>query len=218
MAPRFRCIIADHDDTNVDSTPNIHHPIYLELMSEVRPNIIPLDLRGFRGVNNNGGILEHYRNDLEFDEEMLEYAIDFWKSHDLRNLQPPFYEGILEMFDEYRSKGGMIAISSHSDERRIREHFENSASFVPEEIFSSDLPKEMNKPSTYPIDYIVNNYGIRPEEIAVIDDMLPGHEMARKAGSYRLGAGWGIYDEMIEANVDSYFNRVEDCRDFIMND
>lgn len=214
---KFRCLVVDHDDTAVDSTPTIHHPIYKELMGRLRPDMESLDLRGFRDINNNGGVVKHYLEDLGFSDGEILYAKSFWMDHPLRDINPPFFEGFLNMLGEYKGHDGIVAVVSHSDEERIREHYTQSADFIPDDIYGSDLPRDKNKPEPWPLEDLMEKHCLNPEEIAVLDDMMPGHVMADHVGAYKIGAGWAIHDDFVKQNTHSYFDNIEECRKFIMD-
>ena len=62
--------------------------------------------------------------------------------------------------------------------------------FIPEDIYSWELGKDMRKPSIYPIENIKQKYGLSNEEILVIDDLKPGLIMAKNGKVDFLWAGW----------------------------
>ena len=60
----------------------------------------------------------------------------------------------------------------------------------PDDIYGWDLPQEQRKPNPYPLAQIMTKHRLEPSQLLVVDDMLPGVEMARKAGVPVAFAGW----------------------------
>ncbi|MFP4656537.1 MAG: HAD family hydrolase [Candidatus Woesearchaeota archaeon] len=199
MASGYRCVMADHDDNAVDSTGTIHHPIYLEIMKEMRPNYTPLDLEGFIDMNRRTGIRRHYIEDLDFSEEEWQQAYNMWKEHPLREVDPPFFGGYLDVMSRFKSEEGIYVVVSHSDEGPIRRHYANASPEVSlDMVFASNGVPEHEKPFPWPIDMVMQEYGVSAEDIVVIDDLDPGIDMARKRGVDTIGTGWS------HANPDSF--------------
>ncbi len=44
---KYKCLVLDHDDTVVKSTPTIHYPSFIEAMKELRPQMEPYTLETF---------------------------------------------------------------------------------------------------------------------------------------------------------------------------
>ncbi len=195
MASRYRCVVADHDDTAVDSTRLIHHPIYLEIMELLRPDAEPLDLHGFITMNRNGGIRKYYLDDLGFDEDEWESAYRHWVEHPLRDMTPRFYDGYLDVMERFKSEGGIYAVVSHSNEGPIRRHYEEATdgSFILDEVIGSENGTK-NKPDPWPLDMMMEKYALSPDDIVVVDDLDPGIDMAVKRDVDTIGVGWSHYN------------------------
>ncbi|MFW6230923.1 MAG: HAD family hydrolase [Nanoarchaeota archaeon] len=208
----------DHDDTAVDSTAHIHHPIYVELMAELRPDIVPVDVGGFIDLNQKKSIRSHYKEDLGFSEEEWQYAFDFWKNHPLRHHVPQFYDGFIDVLKQHASLGGIVAVVSHSNEEAISMHYERTG-LVPDKIFGAQADGSKNKPHPYPLEKIMEYYDLLPAEIAVVDDLMPGIEMARTVGAYAIGAGWAhTNDDAFKAQCDHYFDTVKQLEDHLFDE
>jgi phosphoglycolate phosphatase/pyrophosphatase PpaX len=85
-------------------------------------------------------------------------------------------------------------VVSHSCEENIRRDYTAHFGVLPQEIYGWDLPEHLRKPSTYPLEQIMQHYGFRPEEILVVDDMKPAYDMCSKAGVEIAFAKWGKAD------------------------
>ena len=68
---RYRCLILDHDDTVVASTPAIHFPAYLETMAQLRPGMKPLSLEEFFLMNFDPGFSEYMTGQLGMRPEEM---------------------------------------------------------------------------------------------------------------------------------------------------
>lgn len=44
---RYKCLVLDHDDTAVKSTPELHYPSFRLIMEELRPDAREYDLAEF---------------------------------------------------------------------------------------------------------------------------------------------------------------------------
>ena len=191
MALRFRCLILDHDDTAVDSTATVHHPAHLEAMRRLRPGHQPVDLRGWFLKNFHPGIMEYLERELGLSptEQAVELAI--WRTFAQRS-EPSFYPGFLEALEEYRGRGGRIAVVSHSEGETILRHYrrQTGGSLEPELVFGWDPDERRRKPSPWPVHETLRRFGLAPSEALILDDLKPGVLMGRSAGVAVAGAGW----------------------------
>jgi phosphoglycolate phosphatase/pyrophosphatase PpaX len=218
MDRKYDCLVLDHDDTNVDSTAHIHHPIYLELMAEMRPEITPLDLDGFIEINMNGGVKPHYMNDLKFTNQEWEYAFKLWKEHPQRQIIPTFYEGIIDVINDFRNDGGLITVVSHSNAEAIAMHFQHYNIQQPDRIIGATNNSNHNKPHAWPLEQIMQQYNLQPNQLVVVDDLAPGIEMAEKVGVDTIAAGWGHKNPTsFNERCTFYAPTVKDLRDIIFN-
>ena len=88
--------------------------------------------------------------------------------------------------------------------------------FLPEPdlIFGWECPPEQRKPSVYPLEQIMKTFGMKPEELLVVDDLKPGYDMAKAAGVPFATAGWSNDIPQIESfmktNCGLYFKTVDE--------
>ena len=215
---RYKCLVVDHDDTAVDSTADIHHPIYVELMAELRPEVEPVGVDGFIDLNQKKSIRRHYVQDLGFSESEWEYAFNFWKNHELRGHIPKFYDGFIDLLRRHSEKGGIVAVVSHSDEEAITMHYDTTG-FIPDVIFGAQKDGSKNKPNAWPLEKIMGQYGIDAENIAVVDDLMPGIEMANSIGAYALGAGWAHDNtDNFKRQCNHYFDTIKDLEEHLFSE
>ena len=211
---KYKCLVLDHDDTVVSSTAEIHFPCFLEYLELTRPHLVgDWTLERYLVKNFHPGITSILRDELGMDAREMEEEIDFWARY-VENHIPTAYDGIGEIIAEFRARGGIIAVDSHSLLRYIERAFRHNALPAPDVIYSWDLPEEQRKPSPYTLFDLMKRYSLEPCEILVVDDLKPGYDMARGAGVDFAAAGWAYSISEIESfmreNCDYYLKSVSD--------
>jgi beta-phosphoglucomutase-like phosphatase (HAD superfamily) len=225
MKLRYPCLVVDHDDTVVMSTPSIHYPAHLETMRKVRPGIRPVDIDTWFRKNFDPGIIEFLSGELGFSEQELETEFEVWTGF-TRNRVPGFFPGMMELLFQFKRQGGFLVVVSHSEveiiERDYRMGSEKAeiGKLVPDLVFGWDHDPERRKPHPYPLLETMRRTKFLQEEVLVLDDLRPGAEMAKAAGIETAGAGWG-HDireirEWMEANCRYYFRDVESFGKFLL--
>lgn len=216
---KYRCLILDHDDTVVKSTPDIHYPSFVEALTVLRPDMKPLSLEEFVSYCFNPGFAELCRDILKFSKEEQNYQYEVWKSRTSKI--PDFYPGFPELIVKYKEAGGMIAVVSHSEKELIARDYMLNCKLEPDLIFGWDVEENKRKPSPYPILEIMRSFNLSNDEILVVDDLKPGLDMARSCNVAFAGAGWSHIVPEIKAymkiNSDFYFSTVDDLREFVFS-
>ena len=216
---RYRCLILDHDDTVVKSTPDIHYPSFAEVLKVLRPDMKPLCLEEFVSYCFNPGFGELCSDIMKFSEEEQEYQYKTWKS--FTEKIPDFYPGFPELILEYKKAGGIIAVVSHSEKELIARDYMLNCRLEPDMIFGWDVEENKRKPSPYPILEIMKSFSLSNDEILVVDDLKPGLDMARSCNVDFAGAGWSHIipeiKEYMKTNSDFYFSTVDDLKEFIFS-
>ena len=191
MSLPYRSLILDHDDTVVDSTAAVHFPAYLEALKRFRPEVQPLDLRGWFRKNFHPGIMSLLRDELRLtDEEMVE-EYQLWRSFALKR-RPRFFPGMIELLSEYSRLGGRIAVVSHSESDIIERDYRETGGgvVVPEIILGWELEESQRKPEPWPVFEVMRRLSLDAEDILVVDDLKPAVLMAQAAGVDIAAAGW----------------------------
>jgi beta-phosphoglucomutase-like phosphatase (HAD superfamily) len=220
MRLRYRCLLVDHDDTAVDSTSAVHYPAHLEALRELRPGRTPPTKEQWL-LRNFHGIMEYLEGDLGMTAPELERELEIWRSWTGRHV-PPFFPGFLDLLGEYRRRGGLIAVISHSEAGVIEGHYRAALNppFVPDLIFGWEPDAAKRKPSPWPVREALRRFGCPSADALVVDDLKPGVLMAREAGVAFAAAGWSHRVEEIEtwmrAHADAYCPRIEDLRALII--
>ncbi len=215
---RYKCLALDHDDTVVQSEATINYPCFCRFLEVHRPGITySLDEYVRDCSQMNFGQMCKMRFSMTDEELHQEYL--FWKDYMKKHI-PEAFPGLGQVLQEYRNAGGKICVVSMSTEENILRDYQTHFGFEPNMIFSCELPEQLRKPNTYPLEQIQKQYGIDPEDILVVDDMKFAVEMARNAGCPIAFAGWSrkefpqIGKEM-EYVCDYHFYSIEEFRKFL---
>jgi pyrophosphatase PpaX len=187
---KYKCLVLDHDDTVVNSTPEIHYPAYVQIMSVLRPDKDVLSLHNWMKINFDPGLMHYFVEDLKLTEEELERQFSMWREF-ISTRTPHFFEGISEIIQKFKNKGGIVAVVSHSEQKYIERDY-NSLPFdlKPDIIFGWDHDEEKRKPGTYPIIKILNNFKLEAKDLLVVDDLKPGIKMALDSNVDTAAALW----------------------------
>ena len=145
---------------------------------------------------------------------------EYWKEY-VKHHIPKAYPGIREILLEQKRRGGKICVVSHSFADYIRRDYRENNLPEPDLIFGWECPPEQRKPSVYPLEQIMKNYGLKPEELLVVDDLKPGYDMAKAAGVPFAAAGWSNDIPQIESfmktNCGLYFKTVDELHKFLFD-
>ncbi|MBN2617817.1 MAG: HAD hydrolase-like protein [Spirochaetales bacterium] len=216
---RFKCLILDHDDTAVHSTADIHYPAHIKTMEKLRPGVEVISLEGWFLKNFHPGIMEYMTDELKFTNFEIEEEYSIWQDF-VATRHPEFYPGFIDLVREFKNRGGRVAIVSHSTKEVIQRDYDSvGAGDIPELIFGWHNNENLRKPAPYPIEEILKNFNLKPEEALIIDDLKPAVIMSRNTGVPVAGAGWGhripeIIDYM-EKNCHFYLKELDDLRALI---
>lgn len=217
---KYRCLVLDHDDTVVKSTPDIHYPSFIEALKILRPNMSSLSLEEFISYCFSPGFSELCRDIMKFSKDEQEIQYKMWKGY-TKEKSPDFYPGFPELIIEYKKLGGLLCVVSHSESEQILRDYRLHCDLSPDLIFGWELEEHQRKPNPYPIIEIMKRYNLNTNEILVIDDLKPGLDMARSCNVEFAAAGWShlipeIKDYM-RNNSDYYFSTVGTFKNFIFS-
>jgi beta-phosphoglucomutase-like phosphatase (HAD superfamily) len=189
---KYKCLVIDHDDTTVDSTPAIHYLAHQEQMRRLGRESETSTLEEWFEVNFDPGFSVYLDSILKLTDEEKKICYEIWREF-TTVLTPPFFEGMLPLLQEFREKGGIIVVVSHSEEDIIQSHYEKQSEipgFIPDRIIGWTGEPEKQKPYTWPIDEVVKQFHLNKTESLVVDDLRPGIKMANRAGVDSVGVGW----------------------------
>lgn len=213
---KYKCLVLDHDDTVVDSSASIHYPSFVEYLKIARPHLADkYTLEEYFEKNFYPGILELFTEEIGLSDEELKDEEEFWREY-VKNHIPNAYPGMKEIIAEFKAKGGIIAVDSHSLTDNIIRDYKANGLPEPDIIYGWDIPKEMRKPSPGTLLDLMNKYDLKPEEILVVDDLKPGYDMAKAAGVDIAAAAWGHHVrgivDFMKANCEYFCTDVEELK------
>lgn len=216
---RYKCLVLDHDDTVVNSTATIHYPSFLAYLRRVRPGL-HYTLEEYFDRNFDPGVLAFFGGELGFSEQEMAEEFRFWQEY-VKTRVPEAYPGIREILERHRAAGGLIAVISHSISDNIRRDYRENSLPEPDAIYGWELAEEQRKPHPWPMQNLMLRFGLRPEEILMVDDLKPGYDMCRTCGVPFAAAGWANDVPQIETfmrrNCDFYFKTVQELNEFLQN-
>ncbi len=216
---RYRCLLIDHDDTAVDSLSVVHYPAHLEALATLRPGRAAPTKEQFL-LHNFHGIMDYLVGELGMNSDELAQEFVIWRRW-TTSRTPPFFPGFLELLEDYRIRGGKVAVISHSEKDVIESHYRTARQppFLPDLVFGWDHDELRRKPSPWPVQEALRELGIGPAEALILDDLKPGILMSRATGVPAAAAGWSHRVPEIEtcmrANAVAYFPRIDDLRRFL---
>ena len=216
---RYKCLVLDHDDTVVNSTATIHYPSFLAYLRRMRPGL-HYTLEEYFDRNFDPGVLAFFGGELGFSEQEMAEEFRFWQEY-VKTRVPEAYPGIREILERHRAAGGLIAVISHSISDNIRRDYRENSLPEPDAIYGWELAEEQRKPHPWPMQNLMLRFGLRPEEILMVDDLKPGYDMCRACGVPFAAAGWANDVPQIETfmrrNCDFYFKTVQELNEFLQN-
>ena len=141
---RFPCLVLDHDDTTVNSTATVHYPCFVEYMGKYFPDV-HMTLEEYFLYNFEPGVVELFTKICGMTWEQMLDEEAYWKEY-VKDHIPAVYEGIREILEEQRNRGGKICVISHSFSEYIRRDYRENGLPEPDLIFGWDCPPEKRKP------------------------------------------------------------------------
>jgi phosphoglycolate phosphatase len=217
---RRRCLVLDHDDTAVNSTPTIHYPAYCQVLGTLRPGEAPPTLAGFYRILQRG-FAKHLRSELCLSPSEVREEERIWRRF-VEERVPPFHPGVVEVLQDFQRQGGILVVVSHSDAGIIRRDYAAGAPTLRlADVYGWDDAEERRKPSAYPLVQTMVRYALAPADVLVVDDLLPGAVMARGADCAAAAAGWAHRIPDIEAAMreacDYFLESPEELRPLLVS-
>jgi len=214
---KYPCLVLDHDDTTVNSTATVHYPCFVEYMEKYFPDV-HLTLEEYFRYNFDPGVVELFTKICGMTWEQMLEEEEYWKEY-VKHHVPKAYPGIREILLEQKKRGGKICVVSHSfTENILRDYRENDLP-EPDLIFGWESPPEQRKPAVYPLEQTMKTFGMKPEELLMVDDLKPGYDMAKAAGVPFAAAGWANDIPQIETfmreNCGLYFKTVQELKAYL---
>lgn len=215
---KFPCLVLDHDDTVVRSTPTIHYPAFVEALKKLRPDI-HWTLEQFIAYNFDPGFEALCRDILHFTPEEMAIQEAGWLAWSNANIAPAF-EGMDRLLRRFKEQDGLVCVVSHSNSVTIRRDYKHHFGFEPDLIFGWKLGTDKRKPAPWPLEQIMARFDLAPGQLLMVDDLKPGWQMAKTCGVPFAFAGWGCEVEGVRSfmkqNADYYLQKVQELETIVL--
>ena len=192
---RYPCLVLDHDDTAVMSTPCIHYPSFCNTLRHLRP-AVTLTLPEYVRLSFDPGFEKLCYDILHFTKEEMDWQLENWKSY-VRRTVPDFHPGMKELILRQKAEGGLVCVVSHSYSHFILRDYAAAALPAPDCVIGWEEGSDRQKPNPWPIHEIMRRYPVSLQDMLVVDDLKPGFDMARAAGCDFAAALWAYDNEDI---------------------
>lgn len=218
MMLKYKCLVLDHDDTVVQSMKTLSYPFFLIELEQFRPGQT-ITLEEFVLECHRVGFADLCRNRFSFTVEELKIEHKQWMDYILRNIPDP-YPGIARIIQRQKEEGGLICVVSHSSSANIIRDYAAHFGIQPDAIYGWDMEPHQRKPNPWPLQDIMTKYGLKPDEILVVDDMKLACAMAEPLGVKVCYAGWsgmGVDSVAAEMNqlCDYSFDEISQFEKFL---
>ena len=189
---KYPCLVLDHDDTVVQSEATINYPYFCYILNQFRPGA-KISLQEYMAGCFSPGFAQMCRDRYHFTEQELTDEYQGWMGYVRTHIPEPF-PGIGAIIRRQKEMGGLLCVVSHSSEENITRDYQKHFGLLPDEIYGWDYPEHQRKPNPYPLQQIMGKYGLRPEQLLVVDDMKPAYEMCHAVNVPIGFAAWGRKD------------------------
>ena len=217
---RYRCLVLDHDDTTVNSTPCIHYPAFRAILERIRPGA-EYSQEEFLTKNFDPGLGDFYTKELGFTQIEMKLEWRIWRDYVARII-PPFFAGMPELIRRQKDTGGLVCVVSHSFPEYIRRDYETAGVPLPDLIYGWDSDRSKCKPSPYPLEEIMRITGCHPDELLMVDELKPGLEMAHACGVDFAACFWSydipVIRNYMKENADFCLNSVTELSALIFGE
>lgn len=186
---KYPCLVLDHDETVVQSEKTIGYPCFCQTLSRIRPGRTIILEEYVRGCHELG-FVDMCRQWFDFTDAEMQEEYNDWMDYVKVHVPDPF-PGIHRIIHRQKEEGGLLCVVSHSSRRNITRDYETHFGILPDAIYGCDYPKEQQKPTPYPLLDIMRRYGLKPEELLVVDDMKLACQMAKPVKVPVAFAAWG---------------------------
>ena len=185
---KYKCLVLDHDDTVVQSMKTLSYPFFLLELEQFRPGA-SISLEEYILECHRLGFAELCRQRFHFTDGEMKLEHKQWMEYILQNIPAP-YPGISDIIHRQKAEGGLICVVSHSHVDNISRDYDAHFGIQPDAIYGWELLPHQRKPNPWPLEDIMRRFGLKAEEILVVDDMKLACQMAEPLGVKVCYAGW----------------------------
>lgn len=185
---KYPCLVLDHDDTVVQTMKTLSYPFFCLELEQFRPGTT-MTLSEYIMECYRCGFADMCRERYGFTDEELALEHRQWMGYIMENI-PDIFPGIERIIHRQKEAGGILCVVSHSNSDNIRRDYRAHFDVLPDAIYGWDMEPHQRKPHSWPLQDIMQKFGLQPEEILVIDDAQLACQMADPLGIKVAFAGW----------------------------
>ena len=204
------CLVVDHDDTVVNSTATVHYPCFVEYTRIYHPHY-RCTLEHYFLKNFDPGVVAFFRDEVGMSDAQMKHEQAYWNAY-VQDHVPKVYPGMADILWEQKRRGGLLCVISHSYGPNILRDYRENGLPEPDAVYGWEYPPHQRKPSPWPLEQIMADFGLEPGELLMLDDLKPGYDMARACGVPFAAAGWANdipeIERFMRQNCDLYFKTV----------
>lgn len=185
---KYKCLVLDHDDTVVQTERYLGYPYFRDYLNKIRPGT-ELSFSDYVKDCSDAVFSQMCRQRWNMTDEECEQEYKGWSQY-YRSHRHPIFPGIENIIRRQKENGGLVCVVSLSPAQDILRDYEEHFGIVPDALFDHDMPHHMRKPNTYPLEQIMQQFSLKPEEILVVDDMKLAWMMAHPLNVAVAYAAW----------------------------
>lgn len=217
---KYPCLVLDHDDTVVQTEKTIGYPYFCYILDQFRPGQT-ISFPDYVRDCHNYGFAEMCRRRWQFTPEEQKEEYRGWMEYVMTHI-PEVFPGIGDVIRRQKEEDGLICVVSHSCVENITRDYTVHFGIQPDAIYGWDYPEHQRKPSPFPLEDIMSRYGLKPEEMLVVDDMKLAWMMAKPLNVPIAFAAWGKADfpelaEEMRGLCDYSFDSTEKLYNFLFD-
>ena len=186
---KYPCLVLDHDDTVVQTEKTIGYPYFCYILNQFRPGE-SISFSDYVHDCHDYGFAEMCRKRWQFTEEEQKEEYRGWMSYVMTHI-PEVFPGIGAVIRRQKALGGLVCVVSHSSTQNITRDYLAHFGIAPDAIYGWDYPEHQRKPNPWPLEDIMERFGLKPEALLVVDDMKLACKMAQPLGVDVAFAAWG---------------------------
>ena len=185
---RYKCLVLDHDDTAVMSTSAVHYPSFIEVLKVLRPGL-SMTLEEYNRLCFDPGFERMCYGTLHFTPREMAWQLAHWQQYVERHV-PPFHPGMPALIARQRAEGGLLCVVSQSYARFVERDYAAAGLPLPDRTLGWELGAQRQKPHPDPLYMLMEEFGLSPGDLLVVDDLKPGFDMAQAVGCDCAAALW----------------------------
>ena len=185
---KYKCLVLDHDDTVVQTMRTLSYPFWCLELEQFRPGTT-MTLEEYILKCYQYGFGDMCKICFHFTDEELALEHRQWMDYVMQNV-PDYFPGVDRIIHRQKAEGGLLCVVSHSSSANISRDYRVHFGIEPDAIYGWDMLPHQRKPNPWPLQDIMDRFGLQPEEILVVDDMKLACMMAEPFGIDVAFAGW----------------------------